>query len=454
MPKMTIFWLITYFAGLGASFINPLFGTLTYLFEYYLRPSLNWWGQGLPDLRWNFTIAAVLTATYFLRRSSQVPLVKIPRGPTLCAGLLAAYMVVMTPFAANPELSQDKTSQYLKILLFHGLVIGTVRTPAAFDAFVAMHMAGATWWGWEAYRNPKRESGRLANVGSGDTRGDNGAAAHLLTVLPFMAVYALLHRYTPLRALALIGAPFVANTIILCNSRGATLALIVAGMMAVYFARSGHRLRMIAIGCVAAVGFLFLADPQFIERQLATRNYQEDGSAMGRLAAWEGAVDLVKDHPFGAGGQGFWELSPTYASGLVEALGEKRDPHNTVVLVASEWGIPGLALFLGYYLSSFRLLKDVRRRSEAHGLWYYRSVAIQVSMVGLFIAGLFTDRLYAEAPLWMGALAVALHRIQSTSLATATQEVPANTPLRQQSPRPRRPASPLPAARRRLTPTS
>ena len=48
--------------------------------------------------------------------------------------------------------------------------------------------------------------------------------------------------------------------------------------------------------------------------------------------------------------------------------------------------------------------------------WYYRSVAIQLAMVGIFVAGAFSDRLYAEAPYWMGALAVALHRLQTKEL--------------------------------------
>jgi len=423
MARMTLLWVVTYFAGLTASFVNPLFGTLTYLFEYYLRPSFHWWGRSLPDLRWNFMIAAVLTATYVLRRSSLPDAGAPRRGPTLCVALLGGYMLLMTPFAARPDLSFEKTTQFLKMALFHGLVIGTVRTEAAFDAFVAVHMAGAGWWGWEAYRNPRRTAGRLANVGSGDTRGDNGAAAHLLTVLPFAVAYLLLHRDKRLRALALLVTPFVVNTIILCNSRGAVLALIVCGLTAVWLARPGHRIRMLAVGFVAAAGFLYLADPIFIARQATTTRFQEDGSAAGRLEAWRGAVDLVRDHPLGAGGQGFWELSPVYAPELVERLGEKRDPHNTFVLVASEWGLPGLALFLGYYLTSFHLLRQVRRRAREGGIWYYRSVAIHLSLVALLVAGSFTDRLYAEAPLWMGALAVALHRLQARSLS-AGAEVP------------------------------
>jgi putative inorganic carbon (hco3(-)) transporter len=315
----------------------------------------------------------------------------------------------------NPSLSWNSTTNFAKLILFHGLLVGTVRTELGFDAVAAMHMAGAGWWGWEAYTNPKRSAGRLENVGSGDTIGDNGTAAQLLTVLPFIAVYLLVNKNKKLKALAFLVAPFVLNTFILCNSRGALLALMAAGAAAVWLTKSGHRLGTAVAGVALAGALFYLADPQFLERQQFTTDYESDGSAMGRIEAWRGGVQLIKDYPLGAGGQGFWELSPVYVADLVDRMREKRDPHNTVVLVASEWGIPGLTLYLLYYVTAFMLLADVRKRA-LNAMWYYRSVAVQLAMIGVFLAGLFTDRLYAEAPYWMGALAVALQRIHAHAL--------------------------------------
>jgi len=414
MSNMTVVWIIIYVTAVLGSFVNPLFGTLGYLFEYYLRPKLHWWGQALPDLRWNLTISLVLVVTYFMRRGSLPNPGPAKRGPGICLVALLILQLLVWPIAANRDLSWDKTIDYSKLILFHGLAVGTIRTELAFDAFVAMHMAGAGWWGWEAYQNPKRTAGRLSNIGSGDSRGDNGTAAHLLTVLPFIAVYAAMYkRDKRLRGLAMVVAPFVINTIVLCNSRGAMLGMMVMAGVAILMAKSGHRIRIAATGVVFALAFYMLADPQFLARQQNTSI--EDGSAQGRLEAWRGSLQLIADHPFGTGGQGFWELSPEYAAELVESAGEKRDPHNTIVLVASEWGLIGLSLYLSFYFTTYRLLRDVRKRA-VDMLWYYRSAAVQIAMVGLFVAGLFTDRFYAEAPYWMGALAVALHRLHTHEL--------------------------------------
>jgi O-antigen ligase len=428
MAKMTLAWVVIYCTLVIASFINPLYGTLGYLFEYYLRPSMHWWGQALPDLRWNFTIAAVLTFTFLLRRSSLPDIGPARRGPGLClAGLLFIMLLVTPTTAVNPTLSWNSTTNFSKLILFHGLLVGTVRTELGFDAVAAMHMAGAGWWGWEAYTNPKRAAGRLENVGSGDTLGDNGTAAQILTVLPFIAVYLLVSKNKKLKGLAFLVAPFVLNTFILCNSRGALLALIAAGAAAVWLTRSGHRLGTAVAGVALAGALFYLADPQFLQRQQFTTDYESDGSAMGRIDAWRGAVQLVKDYPLGAGGQGFWELSPVYVADLVDRMREKRDPHNTVVLVASEWGIPGLTLYLLYYFTAFMLLADVRKRA-LNAMWYYRSVAVQLAMIGVFVAGLFTDRLYAEAPYWMGALAVALQRIHAHALRPESIAAEASQP--------------------------
>lgn len=418
MPKFTIFWLVTYVSGLLASFVQPVFGVYTYLFEYYLRPPLHWWGKGyLPLLRWNFIAAAVASAAFILRRGSLKDIGKASATPGALLVALAGVMMVVQLFAVNRELSWLSITEYLKLILFHGLIVGNLRSVAAFDGFIAMHMLGAGWWGFEAWRNPRREAGRLANVGSGDTWSDNFAAAHLLTVIPFIVVYLLLHKDKRLKAIAGVTAPFVINVFILCNSRGATVGLLAGAMVAVLIARSGHRIRMLAAGAALAAGFFALADPEFIARQQTTTRYEEDGSAQQRFATWQGGLRLLAERPLGTGGKGYEELSPVYVPEVVEAMGEKRAPHNTFVLVASEWGIQGLFLYLSFQASLFYLARQVRKRATSGDIWYYRAVALEVSMVAMLVSSMFSDRLYGEAPYWIAGLVVALHRLQTHELA-------------------------------------
>jgi hypothetical protein len=436
VPKFTLFWLVTYMTGLVLAFVNPVFGTYTYLFEYYLRPSLHWWGRAhLPFyIRWNFIAAVVAILAYATRRGAFPEVGKMPLTPPKFLLALLLLMVVMSPFAVTPELSWTSANAYMSLIIFYGLIVGTVKSETAFDWFIALSMAGAGWWGWEAYTNPKRDQGRLASVGSGDTLNDNFAAAHLLTVIPFIVIYLILHKDKRLRAIALISAPFVINTFILCNSRGGVVGLLSAAIACLVLVQKNHRLRIVAILGAVVWSFYVLADPEFLARQQTTTQYEDDGSATQRIASWKGGVQLIKDYPLGTGGSGYEELSPIYIPDVVMwNRGEKRAPHNTLVLVTSEWGWPGLFLFLGYYVSTFALLRQIRKRAVS-ALWYYRALAIELSLVGLFVAGLFSDRLYAEAPYWMGALALALHRIQTKALEVAKAPAPAPAVVSQRLP--------------------
>src|SRR5207247_1699888 len=89
----------------------------------------------------------------------------------------------------------------------------------------------------------------------------------------------------------------------------------------------------------------------------------------------------------------------------------ERAPHNTWVLVTSEWGLEGLAAYLGLFASTFILLRSIRQRPLVGDDLYYRAFAIQVGLVGALTASTFADRFYGESTYWMCALAVALCRM-------------------------------------------
>jgi hypothetical protein len=353
--------------------------------------------------------------------------------------MLAVMAFVTVTVAVDRQISTHWMIQWAKMaLIFPLLLSGVVRTRGAFNAFILAHMLGALWWGYDAWTRPKRAQGRLMNIGSGDTLNDNAASAHLLTVLPFIAIYLLTEKDKRLRAIALIAAPFVINTLILCNSRGAMVGLAVAMASAVLLIRSGNRMRMVGTLIAGAATLLLLADETFIRRQQTTTQYQEDGSAQSRLQTWAGAYRLIQDRPLGAGGRGFHLLSDVYIPNIVaEHGGDRRAPHNTWAMVATEWGIAGLICFIGLHASTFRLLGRIKRRARELGedgdYYYWRALAIQLALIAGLVAAAFTDRLYGEAGYWMIGLAFALHRIQLADEAEGVKAVgaPESVPSRQ-----------------------
>jgi hypothetical protein len=427
MSFTAVFWAVLYCLGIVAAFlVNPVFAAVGYLLEYYMRPELKWWGDELPVLRYNLIMAMVLGVTFFLHRGHLRELVRVPNPSMRWLIALAVVMMFVTAtVAVSPDTSWNWSVQWFKMaFIFPLLLVGVLRTRGTFDAFIAAHMLGAFWWGWDAWNDPQREAGRLINIGSGDTLNDNAASAHLLTVLPFAVVYLLVAKDKRLRAIGLLSLPFVVNTLILCNSRGSMVGLGAALVASIFLVRSGNRLRMAGAAIGMALMVLLLADDPFLTRQQTTANYQEDSSSQQRLESVRGALRLVRDRPLGAGGRGFHLLSPIYIPDIVEAHGgDLRAPHNTWAMVASEWGILGLICYLGIYISAFVVLRRVKRAAlfEADSFYYWRALAIQLALIAFLVASTFTDRLYAEAGYWMVSLSYALYRIRLSDVAEAAR---------------------------------
>jgi len=425
MPKMTIAWLLVYWGGIVLSFVNPIYGLVTYLFEYYLRPSLHWWGKDIPDWRFSLIVSVVALVTYALNKS-QLPEQRVKENPAL-KWLLAfgVNMLFVYPLAVNPQESMDATVLFWKVIALYGLIIGVLRTDWAFNAFVAMHIAGAGWWGFEAWRDPERDAGRLLNVGSSDTLNDNQAAGHLLTVVPFVLLFAFLVKDKRLRALAIVAGPFIINTFILCNSRGAMVGMAVALLCTLILAKSGHRKKMVLATAGVVLAFFMLADRQFITRQQSTLHYEGEATAQNRISNWGSGYELIKDHPLGTGGYGFNQLSPIYAPEVTGGRSTGRiSPHNTWILVASEWGVQGMVLFLGFIGATFRMLHRIRKETTDE-LSYYRSLAIQIGLIGTLAAATFSDRLYGESIYWLCALAVVTYRMHQNREVTVAAAQPA-----------------------------
>ncbi len=422
MSITALLWAALYGAAVIGTFFNPIFGCVGYLLEYYMRPELKWWGDQLPELRYNLIISLALGASFLLRRGS-LPTMRDFRNPALLCqfGLLATMLLVTATAAVNPTVSWEYTFQWVKMaLIFPLLVYGSIRSRSTFDLFVIAHMLGAFWWGWETYLDPEREQSRLLNVGSADTLNDNAASAHLLTVLPFTIIYALTEPTKWKRIVGFVALPFVVNTIVLCNSRGATVALAAGMLAAIVIVRRGYRFRMILATIASALVVYMLADQQFIDRQKTTTQYEQDNSAQERLSSWQGAYRLVEDRPYGAGARGFVFLSPKYIPEIVAAHdGELRAPHNTWALVISEWGIVGFACYIGVLSFTFLMLRRIKRnaRPENWRFYYWRAMGLQLALIAYLVAGTFTDRYYAEAGWWMIALTYGLYRLQLTEQA-------------------------------------
>lgn len=422
MSTTALAWVAAFVLGCLASFAQPFLAMLVYLLDYYEHPPLRWWGRGLPDLRWSLLASIVLLLANLAKGrnpfSSEV--MRNPSTRWLLLFLLVAALV--TPFGVSLDRGLHYLADIAKLVLLYGLIILSVRTRGQFRLFVLAMILGSFVWGLEAWIDPSRSAGRLMGIGGPDSLNDNSAAAHLIPVIPFLVLFLLKGTWWQ-RVLCLGAGPFIVNTIILCNSRGATIAMGGMSVAALLLARGRLRILVLAAIVVAGLAASALVDQTFIERQLTTLQYEEDGSAMGRIEAWKGALNLMSDHPLGAGGGGFDILSPVYIPSVVEAHGgEDRAVHNTYLWVGSDWGFLGLLFFLLFVFTTLRELHRIGRGSSDVSL-YYECFALQIGLIGFLIAAFFINRPYAEILYWIAGLTGALRNIQRTEIdAAATAE--------------------------------
>ncbi len=134
--------------------------------------------------------------------------------------------------------------------------------------------------------------------------------------------------------------------------------------LALWITRGVVRWKIIGAMTLGGILFLQLVDPVFFERQGTTAEYEDDGSAMERVDAWDGALYLLRDHPLGAGGGVFKAMSPQYIIEIVRNHdGQKRGVHNTLFQLTSDWGIPGLIVYVGFLGAIFRELGRIRKQA-------------------------------------------------------------------------------------------
>lgn len=417
MSLTAIIWLIAYVGGALMAFVHPIYGLLAYFLTYYQLPRLRWWGKkALPTLRWSMMISLVWLAGYLLKRSTLPPLrVKAhPQTKWLVLLVLNAFFVSATT-AVWPEKAWENTIEILKYGILYFMIIVTVRTKEHFSYTIYMHIFGVFSWGWAAFRNPKRKAGRLYGIGGPDSIDDNSTSSILVAILPFIASSFLTgSKWVKLASSG--AAAFALNAFILCNSRGGILALAMETLMALKITKGPIRRNVLLMMAASGILFFVLVDPQFIERQTIGKDYGEDGSATSRLDSWMGAIDLVQDYPLGAGGGGFVYLSPIYIPHIVEKhQGSRRNVHSTYFLVLSDYGIQGFIFFMGFILSTFYELHDIRKKvpdtEEGRKIWM-QSLAITLGFLGVLTAGAFTSRLMAEVTYWLPAFAAALKNLQ------------------------------------------
>lgn len=423
MSATAIVFLVIYFTGIILTFKHPYFGVATYIFEWHNHPPYMWWGKDLPDLRWSFMVSIILLISLIINHKKLVPL-KRPRYNLiwwLVAMTLWMYFISLF-YAIDPKESFAKADIFFKLTVQIFLMMYIIRSVDHHKFVIWVMMLGVANFGRVAYQ---RGGNRSLGVIAPNATEENAISAHVAAITGFFGLYFLTGKKWE-KIITFVSLPFLINLIILANSRASFLALMVIGVLALFWIKGRLRWQVLLAMVGGVILVFMLANEQFWERQSTIREYEGEGSAMSRFYLWKGALAMWADHPMGLGGDGFQRLVIKYVPELAEIMEEKGEKtvHNTFLLVLVEWGFVGIILFVGFLFHAYIIYSRIRRDSRyTPGYRYYvDAMAIQMGLLGILVAGIFHNRLYSEVIYWFAAFGVALRNIQVDEMLSEEHE--------------------------------
>lgn len=330
-----------------------------------------------------------------------------PRDPSVVFLLLfIGWTCVSTVFAYYPGDSLVQLEKVAKIQLMTLVALAAIRERKHIELFVWINALSIGFYGIKGGLFTVMTGGgeRVWGPPGGFIEGNNELGLAMVMVIPLLNYLRLVSQSRIVR-LGLVGAMLLTAAAVLgTHSRGAFLAIASMGLF--LWLRSHKKLLSGVTLVVLGTALLTFMPGNWEERMRSIQTYQEDGSAMGRINAWETAVNIANSRPTGAGYSMYTqEVFNVYAPRPAEDRAADptiaRAAHSIYFQVLGEHGWVGLALFLAIGALSFRSAGRMRREALARpeSLWLHHLAGmIQVSMVGFAVGGAFLSLAYFDLP--------------------------------------------------------
>ena len=233
-----------------------------------------------------------------------------------------------------------------------------------------------------------------------------------------------------LKALAFLSAILMAHVVMFSWSRGGMLGLIVLAVSS-FFLVPRQPKHYLAVLLLLLLGWR-LAGDQVVDRFMTVfvDPEERDTSSKTRLEYWGYCLDTRKRNPMVGSGPGHWHLE-CQRRNVTVVYG-----HSIWLQCGAEYGVPGLALLLGFYgLCVVRLWPMTRRRAKIPDPWFPNIArGVIASLTGFAIAGSFVSLLGLELPYYIVMLGAGVLKVASQSPPALSPPPSPEAPTRQPEP--------------------
>lgn len=421
-----IFFIMTFLASITLAIRNSaIYIFVLYQAYYFFNPPTKWWGSYIPD--WSFSFYIVLTlliisavnwSKYKENKIFEIPQFKFLLITTILYFIAQFYAV----FPLNHAIALDAIMT-LTVIVF--VVYRMVRTETELDIIMRGYVLFAGYMGFYVSQVGRVRNGRFEGAGMVDSPDANGLGAALAPAI-ILCLYYFWSRPRLLSRIffAVVGA-LLLNALVQIGSRGAFLGAF-AGcslfMISLYFSSARKKHQRKAVVLVLLFGLLgvgVVTDSAFWNRmstiktqKLETAEVQESGST--RVYFWLAAIEMTKDHPFGAGASAFIYYSDDYIPQNINTGGSRnRAVHSTWFEVLTEIGFLG---FISFSMMIFYSLVTLRRTMNQLKLDnrtddFQKVIAIGCGFTCFLVSMTFLNRFRAEILYWFILFAACAYNI-------------------------------------------
>ena len=411
-----LLFIATYAAGFYASFTrNPAYAFVLYEAVYFFYPAGRSWGYMIPSISYSFTVVALMALVMALnyQQAKQNKLLHCPQFRWMYI-LLIIYLCTYF-IAVYPESHERFSIYFLKMVIIMSIAYKLIDSREKLTYVIYGYLFGAWYIGFAAFQVGRNSGDRVEGIGTSAAPDANDIAAAIAPALVLSLYYFWASKKLWVKGLVVVAGVFIANGLVLINSRGAFLGAI-AGLTYLMFymafssfKKKNQKLMVAFITIAGLAGTAVIIDPTSIERfhsiSQESAKSEEEANASTRLFYWVAAWDMAKDHPFGSGHMGFNYHATHYLPEDLDTGTAFRDVsvHSSWFEALSETGYPGLLAFILMLYSAFHTLtlcrKELRRTNQVDE--YYKIIAIQGALIAFIVAMTFINRMRAEVLYWL-----------------------------------------------------
>jgi probable O-glycosylation ligase (exosortase A-associated) len=401
------------YGSLPVILFRPFFGLMVYSWLAYMRPQDMAWGasRSLPLSQW--VALAMLAGLVLMLGRERLLTLKLQ---TVLLILLAGWISLSTLNALVPAMAQDVYGHYWKAILITVLTTGLVRDRRRLYLLLLVIVFSIGFLGAKRGLFGLLRGGVRFTDGPGGFMNDNNSFALVLCmVLPLLVGFAVAEGRKSVRIVAAVAAGLCLLSVLFTFSRGGLLTLCLVGGLLVWRSR-----RRLLVGGVLALGlscFLFFTSDkmtaEYVDRAESITNYEQDGSAQGRLNSWVTSWRVFLDYPvFGVGPNNFAAVFDRYSP----APGRFRVAHNSYLQLLAECGLPSVLLFVGALAAAYWRLQKLRRAT--HLPWVeVQARMFQISILGYVLGSMFLNQAYNELIYHLIGLSVSLEVVAASSVS-------------------------------------